>query len=457
MRFSAALACLSALLLPALPEAARGAPIDTLEFTEKWVKARTARATTSESEVLKKPLEARLLSSGIRWDYIPGTSVSVPYVMIELRNVPNEKGMSVLIARAAKLPRSASGVYKLVIPIVGRISATRISVVDVRGGVEDWDIEIELTPSVSAIFVDETCKEYAFKIKELRRSLGPTVMFVGCRPGARPQELSLDLLWGDAMKVMFGTSAMVPAGSVITLPVDSKKDSETDLIGIGKTRQQNAYRISYTPIVPQPFEFWAGLAFFQTTFEQSNFKSRFKQVGSAFLGQFWYRPQDIRLSIMLRGFGNLYAFSETLEPDLGYDESVQTYFTNAEMRYRVLDMKGWRLDPFIGGWMFFMRVKSRNFGVQRALSPMFGLFVQKEIDPRRHLNLTLRGAPLQSGVSPGFSLDQSYLELELTYVHSFKSRNRLFGTLYAGSLNFTDEGLAQTSGSYLVLGGGYGW
>jgi hypothetical protein len=49
-------------------------------------------------------------------------------------------------------------------------------------------------------------------------------------------------------------------------------------------------------------------------------------------------------------------------------------------------------------------------------------------------------------------MDQSYFEGELSYIHALKQRNRVFGTLFMGSMNFEPDGFARTSGTYFVLG-----
>ena len=111
-----------------------------------------------------------------------------------------------------------------------------------------------------------------------------------------------------------------------------------------------------------------------------------------------------------------------------------------------------------GGWIFFMKVDSRGFGIQRIITPLFGVTIERELSRRNRLETAIRLVPLQTFFNPfEFQLNQMYTEIEFTFVHEFRSQNRFFGTLYYGNLSFTPDNLARTAGSYLVIGGGYGW
>lgn len=217
------------------------------------------------------------------------------------------------------------------------------------------------------------------------------------------------------------------------------------------------YTLEFEPDPPPPYEVWLGGAFFRTQFSQSNFPASYSGIGSAFMGQVWFRPEGVPLSIMLRGFGTLFNFSGSLSPDLGAD-SVKTYFVDAELRFRVLDRARWRVEPFVGGWVYFSDVKTRRFGVQRIIDPIMGVAVSKGIFKRDTLGVTLRFVPLQPIFNPAaFSLSQAYFESEWTYQHAFKRRNRWFLSMYYGAMKFQPEEGATTTGSYMVIGGGYGW
>lgn len=441
-------------ILACVPRAS-AAPVQQSSVSQRiTVKARQIR---SSGTVLKTGLKPRILASALLWDYVPGTAVSVPYVALQLGDVP-KTGVSVLAARMGKVTPDSSDGFVLRLPLLKRDNSLVFTLIDDRGQFEEWEVLLQLSLKESAIFVDETCKDYYLRIKELQRPAGPNLMYVGCRAGSRPRDLTLDIVWPDIERIQYLQNQIPADSAVLSVPLESRRESDSLLTGIHGLGKRSNYRVHYTPYVPPPYEAWAGLAFFRTAFEQSNFGSKFSSISTAFLGQFWYRPEDVPLSVMVRGFGSLLNFSNTLAPDPGWAESVQTYFLDAELRYRVVDSGGWRIDPFFGGWFFFMKVKSRAFGTQRIIDPVLGLVIQRNISTRDTLGLTIRAVPLQSFFNPfRFRVDQSYIEYELTYIHPFKLRNRLFATLYWGNLHYAPENSAVTSGSYLVLGGGYGW
>jgi len=414
--------------------------------------------TKGNKAVLRDGMKAQVVSSVLQWDYVPSSSVSIPYVDVQFAGIPIPNSLTILAERAGTLKADPKRGYVLHLPLMKTENSVLITVVDQVGGFEDWKITVTLGFTESSIFVDETCRDYSFKIRELSRPAGPNLIYVGCKPGSGPRDMSLDILWSDISRVEYRGQSIKASSSVLSVPLESKRPTTSEFIGIGPRGEKSVYEIEYQPFIPPPYEIWGGLAFFSTSFAQSNFPATFSQIGSAFVGQFWYRPEDVRLSLMVRGFGSIVPFSQKLEPDQGYQEWVGTWFLNMELRYMVLDKAGWRIDPILGGWFFFQEVKSRQFGIQRIIDPVLGVLVQKAWTPRDHVALTLRAVPLQSFFDPfRLRFDQFYGEAELTYVHALKQRNRIFGTLIYGGLNYAPEGFAQTTGSYLVLGGGYGW
>ena len=453
-------ACLAAAVFAALalgaPGAARAAPIGTDAASHRIsLKVRRVKAAV---QILETKVTAHASADSITWTYLPDTSVSIPFVRFELDGIPANRGLVVLVEKLGKLGADATGRYPVGIPLLAREQTLRISVIDDRGRAEDWEIKIGVSLPQSAVFVDETCRDYLLRIKEVERPQEGNLIYVGCRAGSSPHHLSLDIYWGDVRRVTYHEQTVSVNNSLITLPLEHRRRTKSAFSGVDGLGRLSVYTIDYDPVIPTPFEVWAGLAFFRTAFEQSNFPAEFSQVSSAFLGKLWYRPEDIDLSLMVRGFGSALSFSNSLDPDQGYDESVKTYFLSGEARYRVLHRGGWGLSPFFGGWMFFMKVESRRFGIQRIVTPLFGVTLERELSKRNRLEAALRLVPLQTFFNPfEFQLNQMYTELEFTFVHEFRSQNRFFGTLYYGNLSFTPESLARTAGSYLVIGGGYGW
>ncbi len=436
--------------------AVEAAPVQSMG--SQRILIRSKRIRLMGVSVLKQGIQATLAPVPLQWDYVPGSSVSVPYITLLLRGVPTDKGTTVLAARSGKLVPDSSDGYSIRLPILKKDSQMIFSVIDAKGSLEEWEVRVQITLSESAIFVDESCKEFHLKIRELKRPAGPNLMFVGCKLGTRPQELSLDVLWSDVERIEYSGKVIEAENSVITVPLESRRTSEAAIIGLHDRSLRSIYQLRYEPYVPPPYEFWAGLGMFSASFTQSNFGSKFSGMSAAFLGQFWYRPEDVRLSIMIRGFGTIAQLSHSLDPPAGED-SVKMYFVDAEARFRVLDRGGWRLDPFLGAWVVFMKVDTRRFGVQRIIDPIFGAVIQRSVGRRDWLGLTLRFVPLQSFFNPlEFSTSQAYFEGELTYVHPLQLRNRLFVTAYIGQLKYAPGApLADTEGSFLLIGAGYGW
>lgn len=105
-----------------------------------------------------------------------------------------------------------------------------------------------------------------------------------------------------------------------------------------------------------------------------------------------------------------------------------------------------------------MDVASRNFGAQRIINPVLGLYFSKEIGARNRLSFTGRLVPLQEFPNPfAFTFARSYFEFELTFTRAFHQRNKVFGTLYWGNLIYNATDVASQNASYIVLGGGLGW
>ncbi len=269
-------------------EEAFSAPVQTLSSSQR-ITMKTRRV--SGSGVLKDGLKADVGSSALQWDYIPGTSVSVPFITLRLTNVPANS--TVLAARSGKLPPDKDGHFSMRFPIVKQVNPLLFTVIDATGRFEEWEVVLSLALLESAVFVDENCREYALKIRELKRPKGPNLVYIGCRAGGRPQELSLDVLWNDVDRVEYMSKAIPSNSSVVTLPLESRRQTETKLSGFHPQGQQSIYAINYQPFVPPPYEAWVGLAFFKTSFEQSNFKSKYGQTSTAFLSQFWYHPGNM--------------------------------------------------------------------------------------------------------------------------------------------------------------------
>ena len=444
-----------------LADTVHAAPINSITAAQKLtLKLRRLKAT---GLVLKDGLKAGVLASALMWDYIPGTSVSVPYVTIQLRQVPLDGSITVLAARSGKLKADSRNGFVMRFPLLKKESSVIFTMINDQGQLEEWEVLVSLALTESAIYVDETCRDYHLKIKEMMRPAGPNLVYLGCRMGSRPYDLALEMIWTDISRIEYLSNIIDAESAILTVPLETKEHSLSRLAGIHRNGQRSLYSLSYEPYVPPPYEAWAGMAFFKTFFEQSNYNYQFNQIATAFLGQFWYRPEDVPLSIMIRGFGSLLSFSNTMTPlkgapELANQESVQTYFADAEVRYRVFDRYRFRITPLFGGWFFFMNVKSSKFGMQQIIDPVIGLQVQREVGTRASVGLTLRVVPLQSFFNPfQFKTDQSYLEAELTYLHPFQKRNRFFVTSYYGTMKYVSAGLPTSNGSYLVLGGGYGW
>jgi len=436
---------------------AHAAPIREMHSGQRMV---VSAVRIKGQGLLPKGLTVALESPNPLWTYLPGSGVSVPNITIKLLNIPTDRSLSVLIARVAKMTPDPIKGYVVRIPVLKRKDHVLVSFVNPAGAFEEWEIRVDIAEPETNVFVDENCQQFALRIKELKRPAGPNLFFVGCRVGSGPREISLDILWPEIARIQYDGQTFLPQHSVLTLPLKGKTASDTQFSGFHVDGKESVYTIHYEPYIAPPFELWVGLAFFWSNFTQSNYTSSFNQFSSAFISQFWYRPEDIDLSVMGRLFGNALNFSETFTPPVAAADSVRTYFLDVEFRYKLLDQKGWRIDPFLGGWFFFMEVKSRNFGLQRIINPMAGVTINKKIGKRDHIGLTLRLVSLQNFFNPfAFSTQASYFEAELTYAHPLALRNRVFGTLYIGSLNYNPgvEDQAVTRGGYIVFGGGYGW
>jgi hypothetical protein len=445
-----------AILLYVFSAAAQASPVNTAVASQRI--SIQVKRTGGTAKLLPKGLQAKVVAKQIEWQYDPETTVSVPYVQLQLIGLPNPNPFNILIEHSQPIATNKQAPV-ISLPILKKRNNIHLTIVDPEGHLEQWLISMNLNLQETAIYVDESCHDYVFKIRELRRTSEAGLIYLGCLAGSGPGEMSLELFWSDLDRIEYRGSTTKGGASVVTLPLDSRKNTSAEVKGYVATGGNDVFEVTYEPYVPPPFEVWAGLAFFRNTFAQSNFPAKYSQIGTAFLGQFWYRPEDIRLNFMLRGFGSLLSINQTLDPDQGYKESVSTFFLDAELRYAVLDTaSGWRLDPLIGGWAFFQTVDSRNFGIQRILDPMLGFVLQKKFAKRNSLGLTFRYVPLQSFFNPlQFSLPQSYFEFELTFVHGFKRAHRWFSTVYFGTLNYQPEGFASDTGTYLVVGGGFGW
>ncbi len=435
-----------------------GAPIK-MEMSSQTVGIKVRRTKGSEP-VLPKPLSVKVTSSELEWDYIAGTAISVPYLSFSLQGVPAERNLTLLVARTAKLTPNKAGVYQLRIPIMRKENSLSITIIDPKGAFEDWEIMVTIGLAETAVYVDETCATYAIKIKELRRTEEPNLIYVGCKIGTTVKDMSLDILWPDIERIEYMGKSFVPQNTVVTLALDNKSALDSQIVGVKSASLKSIYTLQFTPYSPPPFEIWAGLAYMYSNFRQTNFGSIYNGHGMAAMGQFWFRPEDIPLSVQFRGFGTLFNFADDLNPpDPSLNEFVTTYFANLELRYKVLDWKGWRLDPMLGGWFYFMNVRSRQFGLQRIINPVLGLVVNRKLFKRDFLELSFRFVPLQEFVNPfDFSGDKSYWEWELNYVYPFALRHRVHASFIFGYLDYNPgfEDFARTQGMYFVIGAGYG-
>ncbi len=428
-----------------------------MEMSQQRVEIKVRRVKGSEP-LLPKPLAVKVVSSELEWNYIAGTSISVPYLSFRLQNIPQDRNLSILISRSQKLAANKMGNYEMQIPIMRKDNPISLTVIDPRGAFEDWEILISIGLEETAIYVDETCSSYALKIKELKRPAGPNLIYVGCRIGSTLKDVSLDVLWPDVDRIEYMGKGYTPQSTVLTLVLDSKNALDSQIVGSKSATLKSIYSLQFTPYNPVPFEAWAGLAGMRSLFFQSNFASTYTGYSLAFMGQFWFRPEDVPLSVAVRGFGTLFSPSNKLDPDVGIDEYVSTYFVNLELRYKVLDLKGWRLDPMLGGWFYFMNVQSRQYGLQRIINPVIGLTLNRKLFKRDYVELALRFVPLQNFVNPfAFRVDQAYHEVELNYVYPFALRHRIHVSFIFGYLDYNPGGdFARTQGNYLVLGAGYG-
>ena len=447
---------------------ARAVPVQATTVSHKLT-LRTRR-TKGSGIVLKEGLKVGVMASALVWDYIPDTAISVPFVTIQLQGVPVGKSVTVLAARTGRMEAKTSDGYTLRIPLIKKDNSLLFTFIDASGMFEEWDVQVGLDFPESSIFVDENCKDYSLRIKELSRPAGPNLIFLGCKMGSRPQDLSLEMIWSDVVAVEYMSQSIQSQGSIMTIPLQSKTESTSKLTGIHQKGLRSVYNITYQPYLPPPYEVWGGLAFFRTSFEQANFRTsqlgntyKYNQMGLAFMSQIWYRPDDAVISVMLRGFGTALSVSNNLDPvavkDADIVKSSKVYFLDAELRAKVLDWKGWRIDPFFGGWFYFMKVDTPNLGVERIIDPVLGVVVQRSLWKRDYMFFTLRVVPLQDFFNPlKFSMNESYFEYELTYVHPFKFRNRVFVTMYAGVMKYHPPNWhAGLDGGMLLIGGGYGF
>ena len=239
--------------------AAIAAPIK-MEMAPQTVGVKVRRTKGSEP-VLPKPLTVKVTSSELEWDYITGTSISVPYLSFELVGVPLDRNLTLLMARTAKLTPNKTGHYLLRVPIMRKDNPMSLTIVDPKGAYEDWEISVTLGLVETAIYVDETCATYAIKIKELKRPEEPNLIYVGCKIGTTMKDMSLDILWPDVERVEYMGKSFVPQNTVVTLALDNKNALDSQIIGVKSATLKSMYALQFTPYAPAPFEVWAGIAF----------------------------------------------------------------------------------------------------------------------------------------------------------------------------------------------------
>lgn len=439
----------------AVPNLALAAPQRTQMGSQKILVQ--VKRNKGNSFILKDGFKAVIRSPNLQWEYIPNTSVSVPFIDLQFVGIPVPNNFTILAERSGTLNSDPTKGYLLHLPLLRVDNSILITVVDQAGHFEDWKVTVSLGLVESAVFVDESCRDYSFKVREVRRPTGPSLIYLGCRPGSGPKELSMDLLWGDMKKIEYRGQQIKAESSVVTVPLESKKATVSEVVGLSNFGERNVYEIEYQPYLPPPYEIWLGLSYFYSSFTQSSFDARYDQLGTAAFTQILYRPDDVRLSVLGRGFMTVHSFQQALTPSQGYAENAASWFFNLELRLSVLDRSGWRIDPFIGGWFFFQEVASRNFGIQRVIDPLFGVYLHKMVSSKDTLALTLRWTPLQTFFNPLDLFSQAYKEAELTFTHSLKQRQKVFASFFVGALNFQPPDSALTLGSYFVFSGGYGW
>ncbi|MGZ3698681.1 MAG: hypothetical protein ACXWP5_11145 [Bdellovibrionota bacterium] len=436
---------------------AQAAPIKSI-MPQQRLLVQTDR-TKGNAPILKEPMKVSLASSLLQWDVLPGSSVSIPYVDVKITGIPIPNDLTVLAERMGTLKPDKKLGYFLHLPMLRTENEVAITIVDKAGHFEEWHIKVILSLQESAVYVDENCADYMFKIREKSRSKKPNLIFIACKPGSGPRDMSLDIFWGSAEHVEYRGQNIPTLNTVVTVPLESKQANTSELTGVDEDGGRSVFDVDYEPYVQKPWEIWAGLAFLMSNFRQDNFAAKFQQMSPAFIAQFWFKPEDSRLSFSARAVGNPISFSQTLTPSLGYQEDVQTYFLNTDLRIKAFDIKGWRMDPFLGAWFYFQNVRSQAFGIQRIIDPQLGLVLEKSFAKRDRVFMTLRYAPLQSFLNPlAFSINTSYFEGEIAYEHTFRNGHKLFFNASASWLNYVADAFsAQTTGNYLVVGGGYGY
>lgn len=407
-----------------------------------------------EKSFLPQPLSARILRGKVQWEYIPDTFTSIPIMAFQLVGIPLNQKLSVLIDRTGKLVPDAKQGYVLRAPLMGTESSYRITIISKDGQVEEWEMRVRIQMTRSAVYVDESCEAYQIKISEVQKSQVPNLLYVGCRPGSIFGEMALEVLWQQVDRLVFRSKEQGSQGALFSIPFGRKEKVREQIIGIHGRGERSIFSIDYDPEQRLPFEVYGGISFYRTGFSQAGLDSTYTGMGTALLAKFWFRPDDIPASFMIRGFGTLLNIAQGMTPPTGSEENVATYFLSAELHWRVLTAGSWRISPLVGGWIHFMEVRSRAFGLQRVIAPDMGLTIQKDFGPRNTVTLAGRFVPL---APPSFSLAESYIEGELTWVHQLRRAGKFFVSAYFGVIQYAPPEVAANQGTYLVLGGGWGW
>lgn len=450
---------LSVLALSISDQRAAAEPLqeESLNRADQKIRIRV-RKKGGTSKVLKKKLKVIVQKEPVRWQYLPQSSVSVPYVPLEFKNIPVDQGVSVLIQRQGKL-KAKDGKYVLQYPLLKKREVLPITIISRSGQLEEWLVVVRVELRQSAVYVDENCQSYALKLKEKARPKDPNLIYVGCTAGNTPNRMTLELYWPGVTQVKYRDKVTQVGASTIALPLPHRRDTVSKLLARHEEGTQSVFDIEYKPTVPSPFELWAGLAFYQSEFKQSNFSSTYSQQAVAFLGKVWFRPEDTAVNAMIRSFGTLFSIKSELSPSIGQDEDVRTYFIDAELRYTLDFGRRWAFTPFVGGWLFLMYTQTQKFGLERVVVPLMGMELEKGFGPRDQVNLTFRYAPLLAFIDPTqIGFDEAYIEAELAYSHAFRQSGRIFLNFYYGLLKYSPGGgQPSTEGTYIVAGGGWGF
>ena len=411
-------------------------------------------------EVLPKELAVEVSQDApIVWNYVPDTTVSVPHLSLVLKDIEPKKSVTVIVERLGKLvPDPNTGKYVIYIPILKKKNETQVSFVTDRGDLEDWRITVEPTMNESVIYVDETCRDYRIRIVETKRPEAPNLLYIGCRPGNTLAQLSVDVYWQDIIKIKFQDRAIRVSNSVVSLPLNDKEKTVHTLVGTSPKTLESQYEITYVPKLDPIFELWAGTGVTWTGVRQSNFPSQYSQLTMSVLGKFLFRPPETKLSLYSTLSTTTFEFAGRFKPALTLEEFIYQFQTSIELRYEVLYRKGFRLNPFVGGWFYFMNVRSKFYGFQRIISPIIGISVEKVFNHRHALDFRTAFVSLQDEFNPlKFRSTKLSWDFDLIYTARVREKHRVFGVLDYQFMRFHPSNSVGTYAHVVTFGGGYAW